>query len=73
MVYWKLQAIRRGRKPGWSINTPTIGADIRDNASYFNGLIDDIRVAICVPNLFSYRSHHLLTTTQRAHGLCRFA
>ena len=24
-----------------------IGADVRDNGSYFNGLIDDIRVAIC--------------------------
>lgn len=24
-----------------------IGADIRDNASYFNGLIDDIRIDIC--------------------------
>jgi hypothetical protein len=24
-----------------------IGADVRDNASYFNGLIDDIRVSIC--------------------------
>jgi hypothetical protein len=27
--------------------TTYIGADIRDNASYFNGLIDDVRVGIC--------------------------
>jgi Concanavalin A-like lectin/glucanases superfamily/Secretion system C-terminal sorting domain/MBG domain (YGX type) len=32
------------------INIPTyIGADFRDNAAFFEGLIDDIRISICTP------------------------